>query len=117
MGTAMPRLLAATGGLGLMAKGCSEEEGLQFASNTASEVHEPAPALSPSRGGIFMAAVDVRPIEHGVASIRLALSLLLFLLRPFLFRDRGRAPTITHTLPQSSTNSDVGSLINKVRGS
>lgn len=40
MGTAMPRLLAATGGLGLMAKGCSEEEGLQFASNIASEVQE-----------------------------------------------------------------------------
>lgn len=41
MGTAMPRFLAATGGLGLMAKGCSEEEGLQFASNTASEVQKP----------------------------------------------------------------------------
>lgn len=116
MGTAMPRLLAATGGLGLMAKGCSEEEGLQFASNTASEVQEPArppSTLSPEKGGIFR-AVEIRPIEHAVASIRLALSLLLFPHRPFLFRDRRRAPTITHTLPQSSTN--ICSFFNEVRG-
>lgn len=38
MGTAMPRLLAATGGLGLMVKGCSEEEGLMFGSETTAEV-------------------------------------------------------------------------------
>lgn len=38
MGTAMPRLLAATGGLSLMVKGCSEEEGVVFGSKTAAEV-------------------------------------------------------------------------------
>lgn len=38
MGTAMPRLLAAAGGLSWMVKGCSEEEGVMFASKTAAEV-------------------------------------------------------------------------------
>lgn len=38
MGTAMPRLLAATGGLSLMVKACSEEEGLVFGSETTTAV-------------------------------------------------------------------------------
>lgn len=38
VGTAMPRLLAATGGLSLMVKGCSEEERLMLGSKTAVEV-------------------------------------------------------------------------------
>lgn len=38
MGTAVPRLLAASGCLSLMVKGCSEEEGLQLGSKTAAEV-------------------------------------------------------------------------------
>lgn len=38
MGTAMPRLLASSGSLGLMAKGCSEEECILFASRTMAEV-------------------------------------------------------------------------------
>lgn len=38
MGTAMPRLMAAAGGLSLMAKGCSEEEGVMFGSDTTAEV-------------------------------------------------------------------------------
>lgn len=38
MGTAMPRLLAATGGLSLMVKGCSEEERSVFGSKTTAEV-------------------------------------------------------------------------------
>lgn len=38
IGTAMPRLLASSGSLGLMAKGCSEEECILFTSRTAAEV-------------------------------------------------------------------------------
>ena len=38
MGTVMPRMLAASGSMSLMAKGCSEEESLLFGSNTAAEV-------------------------------------------------------------------------------
>eukprot|EP00904_Undaria_pinnatifida_P006585 jgi/Undpi1/3056/HiC_scaffold_15.g06432.m1 len=57
MGTAMPRLLAATGGLGLMAKGCSEEEGLQFASNTASEVLRAVGRANESTGGVVLDAL------------------------------------------------------------
>lgn len=38
MGTAMPRLLAATGSLSLMARACSEEEGLLFASPMFAQV-------------------------------------------------------------------------------
>ncbi|CAM9286750.1 unnamed protein product [Scytosiphon promiscuus] len=38
LGTNMPRLLAAAGGLSFMAKGCSEEEGMMFASDTTAEV-------------------------------------------------------------------------------
>ena len=38
MGTAMPRLLAAAGGLSWMVKGCSKEEGVMFGSKTAAEV-------------------------------------------------------------------------------
>ncbi len=38
MGTAMPRVLAAAGGLSLMVKGCSEEEGVMFGSDSTAEV-------------------------------------------------------------------------------
>lgn len=38
MGTAMPPLLAASGGLRWMAKGCSKEEGVMLGSKTAAEV-------------------------------------------------------------------------------